>query len=110
MHLFAASRQIPEHALNSANRSVNYPHPRRDFKAPSAESTGVQTMAKIPNLLRAVFLFTALFLATTADAGSPFSSNVVELTARNWRKEVEESPHAVFVNVSSTFDISMTAQ
>ena len=30
---------------------------------------------------------------------SPFSSNVVALTSRNWRSLVEESPHAVFVNI-----------
>jgi len=30
---------------------------------------------------------------------SPFSSNVVALTARNWKREVEDSPHAVFVNI-----------
>jgi len=31
--------------------------------------------------------------------GGGFSSNVVMLNQRNWRKEVEESGHAVFVNV-----------
>jgi hypothetical protein len=31
--------------------------------------------------------------------GGGFSSNVVMLNSRNWRKEVEESGHAVFVNV-----------
>ena len=31
--------------------------------------------------------------------GGEFSSNVVMLNSRNWRKEVEESAHAVFVNV-----------
>ena len=30
---------------------------------------------------------------------SPFSSNVVALTARNWKREVEDSPHGVFVNI-----------
>ena len=44
--------------------------------------------------------FGGLFLAAAiVRAGNPYSSNVVELTARNWRKEVEESPHAVFVNI-----------
>ncbi len=28
-----------------------------------------------------------------------FSSNIVMLNSRNWRKEVEEYGHAVFVNV-----------
>lgn len=31
--------------------------------------------------------------------GNPFSSNVVVLTAKNWKEEVEDSPHAVFVNM-----------
>ena len=32
-------------------------------------------------------------------AANPFSTNVVALTAHNWKEEVLESPHAVFVNV-----------
>jgi len=32
-------------------------------------------------------------------ASNPFSSNVVALDSKNWRHEVLESPHAVFVNV-----------
>lgn len=39
----------------------------------------------------------ALLLA--AAASNPYSSNVVALTSKNWRSEVEESPHAVFVNI-----------
>jgi len=31
--------------------------------------------------------------------GGGFSSNVVMLNSRNWRREVEDSGHAVFVNV-----------
>lgn len=42
-------------------------------------------------------LFSAV--ANVALAANPFSSNVVALTAKNWRQEVEESPHAVFVNI-----------
>ena len=38
-------------------------------------------------------------LPSVSLAASPFSSNVVALTARNWRREVEDSPHAVFVNI-----------
>ena len=34
-----------------------------------------------------------------AAAANPFSSNVVALDATNWRTEVLESPHAVFVNI-----------
>jgi hypothetical protein len=33
------------------------------------------------------------------DASNPFSSNVVALTSKNWREHVEDSPHAVFVNI-----------
>lgn len=32
-------------------------------------------------------------------AANPFSSNVVALDSSNWRHEVLESPHAVFVNI-----------
>ena len=46
------------------------------------------------------FLFCLLASAIgPAWAGNPFSSNVIALTAKNWKKEVEESPHAVFVNI-----------
>lgn len=31
--------------------------------------------------------------------GGGFSSNVVMLNSRNWRKEVEDSGHAIFINV-----------
>lgn len=44
------------------------------------------------------FLLSALTLITI-QADNPFSSNVVALTARNWRREVEDYPHAVFVNI-----------
>lgn len=40
-----------------------------------------------------------LFLLLQAAGAAQFSSNVVELTPRNWRTEVEESPLAVFVNI-----------
>ena len=46
------------------------------------------------------FLFLALLsVAKVALAANPFSSNVVALTDKNWKKEVLESPHAVFVNI-----------
>ena len=32
-------------------------------------------------------------------ATNPFSSNVVALTPQNWKEEVVDSPHAVFVNI-----------
>lgn len=34
-----------------------------------------------------------------AHASNPFSSNVIELTPKNWRTEVEETGQAVFVNI-----------
>lgn len=34
-----------------------------------------------------------------AEGGGGFSSNVIMLNSRNWRREVEETGHAVFVNV-----------
>ena len=37
--------------------------------------------------------------AAEARNPSPFSSNVVALTPRNWKREVEDSPHGVFVNI-----------
>ena len=45
--------------------------------------------------LRGLVPLAFLFLGGEAQ----FSSNVVELTSRNWRTEVEESPLAVFVNI-----------
>lgn len=49
-------------------------------------------MIRLP-LLATILL---LFIPTTL---AQFSSNVINLTERNWRREVEESPHAVFVNI-----------
>ena len=40
-----------------------------------------------------------LLLQPRTAHASPFSSNVVALTARNWKREVEDSPHGVFVNI-----------
>jgi hypothetical protein len=52
-------------------------------------------------LKRTTLLGTALLclLSSSVEAGNPFSSNVIALTPDNWKKEVLESPHAVFVNV-----------
>ena len=44
-----------------------------------------------------VITFTAALFAL-ANAGNPFTSDVIELTASNWKKEVMDSPHAYFVN------------
>lgn len=46
-----------------------------------------------------VGLLLSLPSTVTVCVGNPFSSNVVALTARNWRREVEDYPHAVFVNI-----------
>jgi len=40
-----------------------------------------------------------LFASLYGVEGGEFSSNVVMLTQRNWRREVEETGQAVFVNV-----------
>jgi len=40
-----------------------------------------------------------LFTSFYGVESSGFSSNVVVLNQRNWRREVEESGHAVFINV-----------
>ena len=46
-------------------------------------------------------LVTALLclLSSSVEAGNPYSSNVIALTPQNWKQEVLDSPHAVFVNV-----------
>lgn len=51
----------------------------------------------ISSFRRTLLLGSALVLAV--QASNPFSSNVVALTAKNWKEEVEDSPHAVFVNI-----------
>lgn len=38
-------------------------------------------------------------IPVVVDAANPFSSNVIELTPKNWKQEVVDSPHAVFVNI-----------
>lgn len=40
-----------------------------------------------------------LFASLYGVEGDGFSSGIVKLNQRNWRKEVEETGHAVFVNV-----------
>jgi hypothetical protein len=40
-----------------------------------------------------------LVISSVTVVNGQFSSNVVNLTPKNWRQEVEESPHAVFVNI-----------
>lgn len=45
------------------------------------------------------FFLLATTLLHGSNASNPYSSNVVALTSKNWREEVEESPHAVFVNI-----------
>ena len=50
--------------------------------------------------LRGCLTIVGLLLASSfALVSGNFSSNVVLLNSRNWRREVEDSPHAVFVNV-----------
>ena len=40
-----------------------------------------------------------LFVADVAKASNPFSSNVVALTSKNWKEEVLDYPHGVFINI-----------
>jgi hypothetical protein len=44
-------------------------------------------------------LLIGLATSLSGVVGGQFSSNVVMLDTRNWRKEVEEYGHAVFINV-----------
>ena len=50
------------------------------------------------NIVIKVVGLIAVGLFTLADGGG-FSTNIVTLNSRNWRKEVEESGQAVFINV-----------
>jgi len=38
-------------------------------------------------------------LVVTVTASNPYSSNVVALTAANWKEVVVDTPHAVLVNI-----------
>lgn len=49
--------------------------------------------------MQLLLLSFVLLSSRIANAANPFSTNVVALNARNWRKEVEDSPHAVFINI-----------
>ena len=51
------------------------------------------------SVLGSVLFAAAVSLLLEIGVQAKFSSNIVMLNSRNWRKEVEESPHAVFVNV-----------
>lgn len=53
-----------------------------------------------PRLLLATTVASALLLGhNTAYGANPYSTNVIALTPKNWKEEVVNSPHAVFVNV-----------
>jgi protein disulfide-isomerase A6 len=59
-------------------------------------------MVPFSGTLFACWIFIAILPFLTdvfVHAGNPFSSNVVALTARNFRTEVEEYPHAVFISM-----------
>jgi hypothetical protein len=61
------------------------------------------TAARHRNIVAATAVLLVFFLLSAAvvvvSAGNPFSSNVIPLTAKNFRTEVEESEHAVFINI-----------
>ena len=46
-----------------------------------------------------LFLWLAAAMVCQIKAANPFSSNVVALTPKNWREEVLDSPHGVFINI-----------
>lgn len=56
-------------------------------------------MATAAALLGAAAVVLSSFAAEAEAASTLFSSNVVELTAQNWKEVVLDSPHAVFVNI-----------
>lgn len=56
-------------------------------------------MATAAALLGAAAVVLSSCAAEAEAASSLFSSNVVELTAQNWKEVVLDSPHAVFVNI-----------
>ena len=51
------------------------------------------------DVARRVCLLLLVCCISAVSSGNPFSSNVVALTAKNWKQDIEESPHAVFVNM-----------
>lgn len=67
----------------------------------TAAGTTARTMKVVKGLSELFLLSFTLSTTTTTttEAANPFSSNVVALTAENWKDEVLESPHAVFVNI-----------
>ena len=83
--LGGAPRSVLEH-----KRCSNIPMPRHT-RLSLASAIGVAAAALLLLLLQPRIAH--------ARNPSPFSSNVVALTARNWKREVEDSPHGVFVNI-----------
>ena len=60
------------------------------------------TMMKSLLSLLPLLAGTISLLATTTHAANPFTSNVIELTPKNWKEEVLDSPHAVFVSFAGS--------
>ena len=55
-------------------------------------------MSSVSFARRACLVLLAVCISSVSSV-NPYSSNVVALTAKNWKEEVEDSPHAVFVNI-----------
>jgi len=55
--------------------------------------------SSITTMSRMTILMTIFAIVFSTVASNPFSSNVVALTSQNWKEEVLDSPHAVFVNI-----------
>ena len=80
---------------------MSFSPPPRRFHSRGVETLFLFYTNKRYNLMNIIIKVVGLIavgLFTLADGGG-FSSNVVTLNSRNWRKEVEESGQAVFINV-----------
>ena len=67
--------------------------------APKKKTTTTTTFASSIHLFGLVFLLLTSTIIRSVDAVNPFTSNVVALNGQNWKEEVLESPHAVFINI-----------
>ena len=81
-------------------RRSNIAKRKKRYYVPAMAGSGTTSKMKRPGTLQ---LLWALVLVSRSvvvvHAANPFSSNVVALDSSNWRQEVLESPHAVFVNI-----------
>ena len=70
-----------------------------DWKKRERKSEWWRRLYKLKKSKKMKFhVITLTAIVALANAGNPFTSDVIELTASNWKKEVMDSPHAYFVN------------